>query len=161
MARRRRRERIEDNHKEDVMRSHQPTLVVVMLALVASAVILVPADPFAAERSRPAAVSIPAIKSVAGRWSGILYGRPGGERARDWIELALQEDGTYTFASPRTYGVFSGSGTVGLADGRLIAEGEQARVTFTLYQGGGKRFLRAEGTMASGQPLRADLYPAR
>ena len=143
------------------MRSHQPTIVFVMLALVASAVILVPADPFAAERSRPAAVSIPDIKSVAGRWSGILYGRPGGERARDWVELALQEDGTYTFASTRTYGVFSGSGTVGLADGRLIAEGETARVTFTLYQGGGKRFLRAEGTMASGQPLRADLYPAR
>jgi hypothetical protein len=143
------------------MGSHQPTIVFVMLALIASAIIVVPAGLFAAERSRPAAVSIPDIKSVAGRWSGILYGRPGGTRGRDWVELALQEDGTYTLASARTIGVFSGSGTVSLADGRLIAEGEKTRVTFTLFQGGGKRFLRAEGTMASGEPLRADLYPAR
>jgi hypothetical protein len=143
------------------MGSHQPTIVFVMLALIASANIVIPAGLFAAEQSRPVAVSIPEIKSVAGRWSGILYGRPGGTRGRDWIELALQEDGTYTLASARTIGVFTGSGTVSLADGRLSAEGEKARVTFTLYQGGGKRFLRAEGAMASGQPLRADLYPAR
>lgn len=143
------------------MGSHQPTIVFVMLALIASAIIVVPAGLFAAERSRPAAVFIPDIKSVAGRWSGILYGRPGGTRGQDWVELALQEDGTYALASSRTIGVFTGSGMVSLADGRLSAEGEKARVTFTLYQGGGKRFLRAEGAMASGQPLRADLYPAR
>jgi hypothetical protein len=133
----------------------------VLLALVASAVITVPADLYAAQRSRPTAVAIQEMKGVAGRWSGILYGRPGGSRGRDWVELALQEDGTYTLASARTIGVFNGSGTLRLADGRLIAEGEKARVTFTLYQGDGKRFLRAEGTMASGQPLQADLYPAR
>jgi hypothetical protein len=143
------------------MGSHQPTIVFVMLALIASAIIVVPAGLYAAEQSRPAAVSIPDIKSVAGRWSGILYGRPGGTRGRDWVELALQEDGTYALASARPIGVFTGSGTVSLSDGRLTAEGEKARVTFTLYQGGGKRFLRAEGTLASGQPLRADLYPAR
>ena len=143
------------------MGSYQPTIVFVMLTLIASAIIVVPAILFAADRSRPAAVPIPDIKSVAGRWSGILYGRPGGTRGQDWVELALQEDGTYTLASARTIGVFTGSGTISLSDGRLIAEGEKARVTFTLYQGGGKRFLRAEGAMTSGQPLRADLYPAR
>jgi hypothetical protein len=58
-------------------------------------------------------------------------------------------------------GVFSGSGTLSLADGRLASQGEKAQVMLTLHQGGGKRFLRVEGTMASGQPLRADLYPAR
>ena len=56
-------------------------------------------------------------------------------------------------------GVLSGSGTLSLADGRLASQGEKAQVMVTLYQGGGKRFLRVEGTMASGQPLRADLYP--
>jgi hypothetical protein len=142
------------------MRRCQRTFVVVILALVASAVIATPPDLYAAKHSRPAAIAIPDIKSVAGRWSGILYGRPGGQRGQDWVELAIQEDGTYSLASARTIGVFNSSGTLNLADGRLISEGERARVTVTLYQGDGKRFLRAEGTMASGQPLRADLYPA-
>ena len=75
--------------------------------------------------------------------------------------MAIHEDGAYTLASARTIGTLEGSGRVGLADGRLVAQGEKARATFTLYQGDGKRFLRVEGTMASGQPLRADLYPAR
>jgi hypothetical protein len=136
------------------------TLVWVLLALIASAVITVLTDLSAATRSQPTAVAIQDIKNVAGRWSGILYGRPGGTRGQDWIELALQQDGTYTLESARTIGMFTGSGTLRLADGRLSAEGEKARVTFTLYQRDGKRFLRAEGTMASGQPLRADLYPA-
>jgi hypothetical protein len=139
----------------------QPIIVFMILAVIAGTLLVVPVDLCAAERSRPAAVSIPDIKSVAGRWSGILYGRPGGTRGQDWVELALREDGTYTISSARTIGVFNGSGTVRLADGRLIAAGEKAQVTFTLHQGGGRRFLRAEGAMASGQPLRADLYPAR
>jgi hypothetical protein len=95
------------------------------------------------------------------RWPGVLYGRPGGTRGQDWIELAIQEDGTYTLASARTIGVFSGSGTLSLANGRLITQGEKAQVTMTPYQGNGKQFLRVEGATASGQPLRADLYPAR
>jgi hypothetical protein len=138
----------------------QPIFAFVMLALMASAIIAVPADLLAAKRSSPTAVAIPDIKSVAGRWAGILYGRPGGTRDQDWIELVLQEDGTYTLSSVRTIGVFTGSGTVSIADGRLILEREKARVTLTLYQRDGKRFLRAEGTMESGQRLRADLYPA-
>jgi hypothetical protein len=57
-------------------------------------------------------------------------------------------------------GVFNRNGTFRLADGKLVSEGENTRVVLTLYQGGDKRFLRAESTMASGQPLQADLYPA-
>jgi hypothetical protein len=56
---------------------------------------------------------------------------------------------------------FPGKSKVRLADGRLTSEGEKARVTFTLYQRGSKHFLRVDGTMALGQPLQADLYPAR
>jgi hypothetical protein len=143
------------------MRRHRRTLPLVMLALVTSAIIAAPADLYAARPSRPTAVAIPDMKSVAGRWSGILYGRPGGQRGEDWIEVAIHEDGTYTVASARTIGVFERSGKVRLEDGRLASEGEKARVTFTLYQRDGKRFLRIDGTMASGQPLQADLYPAR
>jgi hypothetical protein len=143
------------------MGRYQLTLPLVMLALLTSAIIAAPIDLYAARPSRPTAEAISDMKSVAGRWSGILYGRPGGQRGQDWIEVAIHEDGTYTVAEARTIGVFEGSGKVRLADGRLTSEGEKARVTFTLYQRGGKHFLRLEGTMASGQPLQADLYPAR
>jgi hypothetical protein len=150
----------ENDGEEDVMGQRRETMVLVMLALVASAVLAVFGELHAADRSSPTAVAIADIKSVAGRWSGILYGRPGGTRDQDWVELALHEDGTYTLASARTIGVFTGSGRARLADGRLFTEGEKASATITLYQRGGKRFLRVEGAMASGQPLRADLYPA-
>jgi hypothetical protein len=136
------------------------TFVRVMLALMTGMLIASSTELDAASRSRPTPVAISDIKSVAGRWSGILHGRPGGTRQQDWVELALHEDGTYTLASARMIGVFSGSGTLSLADGRLASQGEKAQVMLTLHQGGGKRFLRVEGTMASGQPLRADLYPA-
>jgi hypothetical protein len=142
------------------MGRRRQTIVFVMLALGASTVLAVVGDLYAADRSSPTAVAIPDIKSVVGRWSGILYGRPGGTRGQDWVELALHEDGTYTLASARTIGVFTGSGRLRLADGRLFTEGEKTPATITLYQRGGKRFLRVEGAMASGQPLRADLYPA-
>jgi hypothetical protein len=131
------------------------------LTLLAITVIAIPADLYAASRSRPTAVPIQDVNSVAGRWSGILYGRPGGARGQDWIELAIQQDGTYTLSSARMIGVFTGSGTVSLVDGRLTAEREKARVTFTLYQRDSRRFLRAEGTTEHGNTLRADLYPAR
>jgi hypothetical protein len=131
-----------------------------MLAFMTGMLIASSTELDAASRSRPTPVAISDIKSVAGRWSGILHGRPGGTRQQDWVELALHEDGTYTLASARMIGVLSGSGTLSLADGRLASQGEKAQVTLTLHQGVGKRFLRVEGTMASGQPLRADLYPA-
>ena len=142
------------------MRRPQKAIVWGTLALMTSIVVATSTGLRAASRSSPTAVAISDIKSVAGRWSGILYGRPGGQRGQDWVELALHEDGTYTLASARTIGVLNGSGSLRLADGRLIAEGENARVTMTRYQRGSKQFLRVEGTMASGQPLRADLYAA-
>ena len=54
------------------MGRRQRIFVLVMLALVASATITVPADLFAAKRSSPTAVAIPDVKSVAGRWAGTL-----------------------------------------------------------------------------------------
>jgi hypothetical protein len=134
--------------------------MVARLALIASVMIVSPVPLFAATRSNPTAVAIPEFQSVVGRWSGILYGRPGATRGQDWVELALHPDGTFTLASARMVGAFSSSGTMRLTDGKLISEGEKSQVTFTLYQRDGKRFLRAEGTTASGQSLRADLYPA-
>jgi hypothetical protein len=138
----------------------QKIFLFLKLTLLAVTVIAIPADLYGASRSRPTAVPIQDVNSVAGRWSGILHGRPGGARGQDWIEFTIQKDGTYTLSSARTIGVFTGSGTVNLSDGRLTAEGEKARVTFTLYQRDSRRFLRAEGTTEHGNTLRADLYPA-
>jgi hypothetical protein len=132
-----------------------------VLALVASVVIVVPVALYAASGSDPTATTIPDFRSIAGRWSGIVYGRPGGERGRDWVELAIHNDGTYTLASARTIGVLNTRGTLSLTDGQLISEGEEGHVTYTLYRRDGKRFLRAQATMKSGERLRADLYPAR
>jgi hypothetical protein len=129
--------------------------------LMIGAMIMAPAELSAARGPSPTSVAISDLKSVAGRWSGILYGRPGGQRGQDWVELAIHEDGTYTLASARTIGVLEGTGKARLADGRLITEGEKGgRATFTLYQRGNRRFLRVDGSLASGQPLQADLYPA-
>jgi hypothetical protein len=132
-----------------------------VLALGASVVIAMPVALYAASGRDPTAVTIPYVQSIAGRWSGIVYGRPGGERGRDWVELAIQNDGTYTLASARTIGVFNTSGTLSLTNGQLISAGEDGQVTYTLYRRGGKRFLRAQATMKSGERLQADLYPAR
>jgi hypothetical protein len=142
------------------MRRDRKIFLFLKLTLLAVVVIAIPADLYGASQSRPTAVPIQDVNSVAGRWSGILYGRPGGARGQDWIELTIQKDGTYTLSSARTIGVDTGNGTVSLSDGRLTAEGEKARVTFTLYQRDSRRFLRAEGTTEHGNTLRADLYPA-
>src|SRR5688500_3599427 len=95
----------------------------VVLALVASAGMIVPTDLYAASGSSPTAAALTDVKTVAGRWSGILYGRPGAQRDQDWIEFALRDDGSYTLASARTIGVFEGTGKVRLEDGRLVTEG--------------------------------------
>jgi hypothetical protein len=142
------------------MGRRQSIFVLAMVAMVASGVFVVRADLSAATRASPTAVAIADFKNVVGRWSGILYGRPGATRGQDWVELALYPDGTFTLVSARMVGVFGGSGRLRLADGKLMTEGEKAQVTFTLYQRDGKRFLRAEGSTASGQSLRADLYSA-
>jgi len=142
------------------MRPNRRLFVLVMLTLMASVSFAIPTHLMAGTPSRPTAVAIVDIPSIAGRWSGILYGRPGGARGRDWVEVALHADGTYTLASARMIGVFNRSGTFRLADGKLVSEGENTRLVLTFVPGGGKRFLRAESTMASGQSLQADLYPA-
>jgi hypothetical protein len=145
---------------ESVMGKYLEVCLFMKVAMLAMMVIAMPTDLSAASRALPTAVAIQDVKSVAGRWSGIVYGRPGGNRGRDWVELAIQEDGTYTVASARMIGVFTSSGTVSLGDGKLTAGGEKARVTFTLYQQDSRRFLRAEGITEEGYRVRADLYPA-
>jgi hypothetical protein len=130
------------------------------LTLVAIMVIATPAALCAASRSRAPAEPIQNVESIAGRWFGVLYGRPGGAEGRDGIELTIQKDGTYTLSSVRIIGAFTGRGTVTLLDGKLAGQEEKARVTITLYRRDSQCFLRVEGATEQGNTLTADLYPA-
>lgn len=106
------------------------------------------------------AVGIADFKTVAGVWEGILLGLPGPRDEGDWVMMRIGEDGSYEFASFREIGVFQGSGTLRLGDGRMLLEGARGgRATFTLYAENGQRLLRADGVTTDGQRLTADLTP--
>jgi hypothetical protein len=108
------------------------------------------------------AAGIADFKSVAGVWEGLLSGLAGPRSQRDWVMMRIGEDGSYEFASFREIGVFQGSGTLRLSDGRLFLEGPRGgRATLTLYAENGRRLLRAEAVASDGQRLTAELTPKR
>jgi hypothetical protein len=108
------------------------------------------------------AVGIADFKSVAGVWEGLLSGMAGPQSQRDWVMMRIGEDGSYEFASFREIGVFHGSGTLRLSDGRVLLEGPRGgRATFTLYAENGRRLLRADAVAHDGQRLTAHLTPKR
>jgi hypothetical protein len=108
------------------------------------------------------AVGIADFKSVAGVWEGLLHGLAGPRSQDDWVLMRIEEDGKYEFASFREVGVFHGSGTLRLSDGRLLLEGQRGgRATFTLYAENGRRLLRADAVSDTGGKLTADLTPKR
>jgi len=106
-------------------------------------------------------VAITDYKMVAGRWQGEVTGLASKRDEGDSVQLTIGEDGTYDFGVYRTIGVFSGKGKFVIQDGKLVGQGERGRATFALYEGGGQRFLRSEGAVAAGQPVSAELRPAR
>jgi len=107
-------------------------------------------------------VGIADFKSVAGVWEGLLSGMAGPQSQRDWVMMRIGEDGSYEFASFREIGVFQGSGTLRLSDGRLLLEGPRGgRATLTLYAENGRRLLRTEAVANDGRRLTADLTPKR
>jgi hypothetical protein len=55
------------------------------VTLLAITLIAMPADLYAASQSRPTAVPIQDVHAAAGRWFGLLHGRPGGARGLDWF----------------------------------------------------------------------------
>ena len=122
-----------------------------------------------ATTSRPAtgpvpstAVGIADFKTVAGVWEGILHGLPSPRDEGDWVMIRIGADGSYEFASFREIGVFQGSGTLRLGDGRMLLEGARGgRATFTLYADDGRRLLRADAVGSDGHKLTADLTPKR
>ncbi len=90
------------------------------------------------------AVPIPDMQSVAGKWDGLMKRRPR-TRGDDYVTLTIGRDGTYEFASARIVGVFGGSGTLQLVDGKLRSEGKRGHATYTLYDRDGEQVLMVEG----------------
>ena len=116
----------------------------------------------ASAQAKLSPTAITDIKSLAGKWEGIMIRTPKS-RTDDWVNVNIQDTGDYDFASYRTIGVFSGKGTLTLADGKATAQTERGRVTMQLFtdQASGAQMLRAEGKGKDGISYRAELKRAR
>ncbi len=115
----------------------------------------------AAAAAAPTPVAIADFRAVAGRWAGPVSGLASRRTDEDWVELAIADDGSYDFGIARNIGMFAGKGRFTLDDGKLIMAGERGRATYALYEGGGRRDLRANGVLANGTPMSAELTPKR
>jgi hypothetical protein len=98
------------------------------------------------------------IKSIAGKWEGIMIRTPKS-RTDDWVNVTIQDTGDYDFASYRTIGVFSGKGKLTVADGKATGQGERGKLTLQLFtdKASGQPMLRAEGKAKDGLSYRAEL----
>lgn len=99
------------------------------------------------------------MKSVAGKWQGLLVRNPRN-REDDWVTLVISETGEYEFASYRMIGVFAGKGKLVLSDGKLTAKsdkGGQMTLQLLADSGSSERILRAEAKDGEGFSYWADL----
>jgi hypothetical protein len=100
------------------------------------------------------------MKSVAGKWEGLLVRNPRTRDDDDWVTLAISETGAYEFASYRMIGVFAGKGKLVLTDGKLSAKSDKGgQMTLQLFadSGSSERILRAVAKDGEGFSYWADL----
>ena len=89
------------------------------------------------------AVPITDIRSVAGRWEGMVE-RPG---QRDWVEMVIQDDGAYWIRSYRGIGTYNGKGVFSVVDGKLTSRSEKGSATYILHQNHGEDVLSLNVTL--------------
>jgi hypothetical protein len=114
-------------------------------------------------------VQISDVKTVAGKWEGMLKETPSPPPLRyggDWVTLTIHENGefgngTFEFAGYRTIGVFMGSGSLMLENGKLKSESEKGHATYTLYDRNGKPILAVEARDKKGIRYHAELTRAK
>lgn len=130
-------------------------LVVVVQAALACAVFA------ASAKTQWSPTEITDLKSIAGKWEGIMIRTPKS-RTDDWVNVSIQDNGDYEFASYRTIGVFSGKGNLAVKDGKAMAQGEKGTVTVQLFTEKTKNqsMLKAEGKGKDGVLYRAELKKA-
>ena len=115
----------------------------------------------ASEKAQWSPTAITDIKSIAGKWEGIMIRTPRS-RNDDWVNVNIQDSGDYEFASYREIGVFSGKGTLTVKDGKAVSQGEKGSVTVQLFtdKTKGQSMLKAEGKGKDGISYRAELKTA-
>lgn len=117
---------------------------------------------FAAEKTQWSPTEITDIKSISGKWEGIMIRTPKSKQD-DWVNVSIQDNGDYEFASYRTIGVFSGKGNLAVKDGKAMAQSEKGSVTVQLFTDKTKEqsMLKAEGKGKDGISYRAELQKAK
>jgi len=101
------------------------------------------------------------IASIAGKWVGLLE-IAGSRDRQDYVEVTIAGDGTYRAASARTIGILDARGTVKVAEGRLLIQGDSGgKGTATLFSQPGQppRLLQVNGTAGDGRPYIVRLRP--
>ena len=97
----------------------------------------------ASEKAQWSPTAITDIKTIAGKWEGIMIRTPKS-RTDDWVNVSIQDNGDYEFASYRTIGVFSGKGNLTVKDGKATAQSEKGSVTMQLFTDKTKGQVHAE-----------------
>jgi len=101
-------------------------------------------------------IPITDVKMVAGTWAGVASRE--SSRRDDWLEVQVNEDGTFETSSARQIGVVSGKGTVTVSDGTMKAVGPRGTAVLTLYDRQG-RMLVMDFLDTNGVPYSAELRP--
>lgn len=110
--------------------------------------------------SPPTLIPVTDVKTLTGRWEGLLLGLPGGAH-QDFVEIVIRDDGTYQARTYRTIGVLRGRGSIEAKDGALIFRGERAVGGGRLYLDKDRRVLEISMTDDAGRPVTARLSPTR
>ena len=84
------------------------------------------------------------LAGLAGEWEGMLTGAGLGAQSggRANVRVTVAPDGAFT----ATVDGQPGLGKARIQDGNVVFEGSTTRGTATLYEGGGRRVLRGQGT---------------
>jgi len=116
----------------------------------------------ASEKAQWSPTAITDIKSIAGKWEGLMIRTPKATND-DWVNVTIQDNGDYEFVSYRTVGVFSGKGNLAVKDGKAVAQGEKGNLTIQLFTDKTKEqsMLKAEGKGKDGISYRAELQKGK
>jgi hypothetical protein len=103
-------------------------------------------------------VTVPDVKSVTGKWQGIVY-LSGIEP--EHVVLTIREDGTYDLVSADKIGESRGAGKIAVRDGRLVLEGQRGHGVGTLLKNpAGDFVMNVEGTLSDNRTVSAKLWPS-
>lgn len=133
------------------------SLVVISLAWLAAGLGCQMISPKEQAELKMVAVTDPS--QVAGKWEGLLRRVPPSRT--DGVTLVILPDGRYRFTSARTIGILRGEGTLAVTDGRLTATSERGTMDVSLFEGEGRRMLRAMGQSSDGLGFIAEVTPVK